>query len=162
MKRHTNSFSYQVFEAASELPEEFRGLLEQARTVTQRAYAPYSQFFVGAAALLDNGEIVTATNQENASSPVGICAERVLLSAISSVHPDVKIQVIAISYHNQKTNISKEPVFPCGICRQSLLEYQTRQQQPVKLVLSGQEGPVLIIENAADLLPFGFSGKSLI
>lgn len=136
-------------------------LLEKAKAVTANAYAPYSHFFVGAAALLESGEIVTATNQENASSPVGICAERVLLSAISAVYPGIRIEAIAISYRNQKTGISKQPVFPCGICRQSLLEYQLRQQQAVKLVLGGLEGPVFVLEDAATLLPFGFSGEDM-
>ncbi|MGN6439615.1 MAG: cytidine deaminase [Agriterribacter sp.] len=161
MKKQTNSFSYQVFENSDELPDVYRVLLEKARAVTHQAYAPYSLFFVGAAALLDNGATVTASNQENASSPVGICAERVLLSAVSSVYPNTAIDTIAISYSNQKTGSSSVPVFPCGICRQSLLEYQGRQQQPIKLLLSGQEGQAFMLEDAANLLPFGFSGKNL-
>ncbi len=137
LKTETSSFSYQVFESAAELPAAYRTLLEKAKAITGNAYAPYSQFFVGAAALLANGEVITATNQENASSPVGICAERVLLSAISAVQAGTPVNAIAISYSNQKTGISKQPVFPCGICRQSLLEYQLRQQQPITLVLGG-------------------------
>ncbi|MBX3253396.1 MAG: cytidine deaminase [Chitinophagaceae bacterium] len=136
-------------------------LLEKAKAATAHAYAPYSRFAVGAAALLENGEVITATNQENASSPVGICAERVLLSAISSVYPGARIHTIAISYHNQKSQVSRQPVFPCGICRQSLLEQQTRQNSPIQLVLGGLEGEVVVINNAANLLPFGFSGKDM-
>lgn len=161
MKSETTSFSYQVFNNAAELPALYNQLLEQAKSVSMKAYAPYSLFFVGAAALLENEAIVTATNQENASSPVGICAERTLLSAVSSVYPNTVIKAIAISYSNQKTGLSTQPVFPCGICRQSLLEQQTRQQSNLQLILGGLKGNVIVIENAADLLPFGFSGRDM-
>jgi cytidine deaminase len=111
-------FSYQELENDSELSAEDQLLLSKARAVTAQAYAPYSNFFVGAAALLDNGEIITATNQENASFPVGICAERVLLSAVSAIYDDVSINTIAISYDNKNGGRSDHPVAPCGLCRQ--------------------------------------------
>ncbi|MBX2921327.1 MAG: cytidine deaminase [Chitinophagaceae bacterium] len=161
MKTGIINFSYQAFNSAAELPVHYRTLLEKARAATVNAYAPYSLFFVGAAAMFENGETITATNQENASSPVGICAERVLLSAASSVYPGTGITTIAISYSNQKTGWSRQPVFPCGICRQSLLEQQIRQNTPIQLVLGGLEGQVFVINNAADLLPFAFTGKDM-
>jgi cytidine deaminase len=154
-------FSYQELENDSELSAEDQLLLSKARAVTAQAYAPYSNFFVGAAALLDNGEIITATNQENASFPVGICAERVLLSAVSAIYDDVSINTIAISYDNKNGGRSDHPVAPCGLCRQSLIEFENRFQRPIRLILSGMEGKVNIIESAALLLPFHFSNKDM-
>lgn len=153
-------FQYQVLENASALSTEDAQLLLKARAVTAKAYAPYSQFQVGAVALLNNGETVEGTNQENASYPVGICAERVLLSALSSLYNGVSIKTMAISYHNLKGE-SNKPVSPCGICRQSLLEQTIRQHQPIKLILSGMEGVVYILEDAAALLPLSFTAMDM-
>lgn len=153
-------FQYQVLENASELSPEDAQLLLNARAATSKAYAPYSQFQVGAVAMLNNGEMIAGSNQENASYPVGICAERVLLSAISSLYNGVAIKAIAISYHNLKGD-SKNPVSPCGICRQSLLEQTIRQNQPIKLILSGMEGVVYILEDAAALLPLSFTANDM-
>lgn len=154
-------FDYKQYNEASLLNAEELNLLQQAQQTTVNAYAPYSKFHVGAAALLANGKVVTATNQENASYPVGICAERVLLSAISAVHKSEHILAIAISYQNNITGNSSEPLFPCGICRQSLLEYELRQRVPFKLIMGGQSGSIIVVEKASNLLPFGFSGEAL-
>lgn len=156
------AFDYSVFDAIEALPASDKLLLQTAREATGDAYAPYSHFNVGAAALLYNGEIVKGSNQENASSPAGLCAERVLLSAISSFYPKIGIDTIAISYFNKKNNKSGRPVAPCGICRQSILEYQLQQQKPIRLILAGMEGEVFIIDNAANLLPFSFSGSDML
>ena len=153
-------FQYQVFENVSALSPEDASLLLQARAITSHAYAPYSQFKVGAIALLHDGSRVEGTNQENASYPVGICAERVLLSAIASLHRNKAIKTIAISYHNENGK-SNSPVSPCGICRQSLLEQTLRQQQRIRLILSGQEGPIYVIEDAATLLPLSFTANDM-
>lgn len=153
-------FQYQVLENASALSSEDAQLLQKARAATSKAYAPYSQFQVGAVAMLNNGETIEGSNQENASYPVGICAERVLLSAVSTLYNGVAIKTIAISYHNLKGE-SKNPVSPCGICRQSLLEQTIRQHQPIKLILSGMEGVVYILENAAALLPLSFTAADM-
>ena len=110
--------------------------------------------------MLNNGETIEGSNQENASYPVGICAERVLLSAASTLYHGVAIKTIAISYHNLKGE-SKNPVSPCGICRQSLLEQTIRQHQPIKLILSGMEGVVYILEDAAALLPLSFTAADM-
>lgn len=153
-------FQYQVFDNASALSQEDASLLLQARAITAHAYAPYSHFNVGAIALLNDGSRIEGTNQENASYPVGICAERVLLSAISSFHRNKAIKTIAISYHNENGK-SNNPVSPCGICRQSLLEQTLRQQQPIRLILSGQEGPIYVIEDAISLLPLSFTANDM-
>ncbi len=160
MNRKTYHFDYDLYSDISELPGSDARLLESARVVTADAYAPYSHFHVGAAAMLTNGELVKGTNQENAAYPVGICAERVLLSAAASFFPDVPIHTIAISYHNLKGK-STIPVSPCGICRQSLLEYETRMQQPIRIILAGLEGEVLVVHTAADLLPLGFTATDM-
>jgi len=153
-------FQYQVFENVSALSPEDASLLLQARAITSHAYAPYSHFNVGAIALLNDGSRVEGTNQENASYPVGICAERVLLSAVASLHRNQAIKTIAISYYNENGK-SNNPVSPCGICRQSLLEQTLRQQQPIRLILSGQEGPIYLIEDATALLPLSFTANDM-
>ena len=153
-------FSVEIYKSADELKPDEKNVLEAARTVTKMAYAPYSKFNVGAAALLIDGKIITGTNQENASYPVGICAERVLLSAIASQYNTQAIKTIAVSYHNLN-GTSNHPISPCGICRQSLAEYEQRTQQPIKIILSGLEGDIYIIENAGNLLPLSFSSADL-
>lgn len=153
-------FQYLVHADHTELNAEDALLLANARLATKEAYAPYSKFNVAAVALLDNGAIVTGTNQENASYPIGICAERVLLSAVASVHGTVPIKTIAISYHN-RLGQSVKPISPCGLCRQSLLEQTIRQGQPIRLILSGLEGAVFIIDNAANLLPLSFTAEDM-
>ncbi len=160
MQQQQYHFSYQVFNAASALPAADALLLQQAREVTKNAYAPYSQFYVGAVAQLANGKTVTGTNQENASYPVGICAERVLLSAAASLFPNTVIETIAISYHNINGQ-SNRPISPCGICRQSLAEYEQRVKHPIRLILSGMEGEVFVIDAASQLLPLSFGGDDL-
>ena len=159
-KKYT--FSYHEFENDSLLNDEDKLLLSKAREITAKAYAPYSDFFVGAAALLSNKKIITATNQENASFPAGICAERVLLSAITAVYGEVAIDTIAISYINHKNNKSDHPISPCGICRQSLMEYQQRVKHPIRLILAGIKGKVVIIEDASFLLPLNFNGDDML
>ena len=160
MKKEVISFGYDVYESSSELNADDEMLVNAAREVTKKAYAPYSNFLVGAVASLVNGEKVSGTNQENASYPVGICAERVLLSAASVMHTNVPINTIAISYHNLNGE-SSNPVSPCGMCRQALKEYQDRTNKTIRLLLSGMTGKVFVIEKASDLLPFSFGGEDL-
>jgi cytidine deaminase len=114
MKENKFEFNYKVFESIDELPEDSRWLLNEARQVTENAYAPYSNFQVGAVARLVNGEIVSGSNQENASFPVGLCAERVLLATASSLFPKVPIQTMAVSYNRENVK-SVHQISPCGI-----------------------------------------------
>lgn len=160
MQQKEVRFVYDIYHSIEALNKADAALLEQARKNTATAYAPYSEFQVGAAALLTNGEIVNGSNQENASTPVGLCAERVLLSAISSLYPNTAIQTIAISFHNRKA-ASDHPISPCGICRQSLMEYQIRLKHPIRLILSGMEGEVFIVPDAAMLLPLRFTSDDM-
>ena len=149
-------FTVEIYASASELIDSDAGLLTRAKEITKQAYAPYSNFKVGAAAILADGTIVTGTNQENASYPVGICAERVLLSAVASQFTNAGIITMAISYDNLNGE-SNRPISPCGICRQSLAEYEDRTHQPIRIILSGLNGEVYIIEKASQLLPLTFS-----
>ncbi|MEO5967344.1 MAG: cytidine deaminase [Ferruginibacter sp.] len=149
-------FTYQRLKSSEELSAEDQQLLEKARAATSDAYAPYSNFNVSAVAKMENGEIVKGTNQENASYPVGICAERVLLSTISSMYPNSSVETMAISYDN-KNGVSNHPISPCGMCRQALVEYEGRTGQPIKLIMAGQKGEVIVLETAKRLLPFSFS-----
>jgi cytidine deaminase len=161
MREQKYEFNYSVYESIDELPEELKWLLNEAREVTQQAYAPYSNFQVGAVAKMANGEIVAGSNQENASFPVGLCAERVLLASISSIFPKVPIDTIAISYRSENHK-SDHPISPCGICRQSLQEFESRVKHPVQLVLGGMTGQVYVIEGAGKLLPLAFTSEELI
>jgi cytidine deaminase len=153
-------FTVEVYDSSDELNETDAFLLSEARSVTQFAYAPYSNFQVGAVARLVNGETVSGTNQENASYPAGICAERSLLSAAASNHPGVAIETMAVTYNNLKGD-SDAPVSPCGICRQTISEFQNRYQKPIRLILSGMKGKVQVIENAGSLLPLAFTSEDL-
>lgn len=155
------TFSVQVYDSAESLSEEDAALLSKAQQATDDAYAPYSNFHVGAAARLINGEFLSGTNQENASYPIGICAERVLLSAASAVHPNIPIETIAISYHNVNGE-SDHPIAPCGVCRQSLHEYEQRMDHPIRLILAGKTGNVYVIEQAGQLLPLAFTKHELV
>ncbi|MGN6418026.1 MAG: cytidine deaminase [Pseudobacter sp.] len=161
MKSENYEFSYTVYDSVAELEPQDAWLLNEARTVSQYAYAPYSNFLVGAVARLANGEIVAGSNQENASYPAGICAERVLLSAAASMHPNIPIESMAISYQ-QPNGPSDHPIAPCGICRQSLQEFESRVKRPVRLILAGMEGKIIVIPEASSLLPLAFTQDELL
>ncbi len=144
-----------VYDGRDELPEELRSLLRQAEQAAERAYAKYSHFQVGAAILLNNGAVVTGSNQENAVYPCGLCAERTAAFAASSAYPEVPFSKIAITAINPKETL-KEPVSPCGSCRQVLFEYEQKFGQPLEVLLAGQEGPIYHFESVAHLLPYTF------
>jgi cytidine deaminase len=160
MKQSQHVINFDEYNSIDDLNASDAALLKQARETADDAYAPYSNFRVGAAALLGDGKIVTGTNQENASYPVGICAERVLLSAVASQHKNIPISTIAISYHHLD-GVSDHPVAPCGMCRQSLVEFEMRMKQPIRLILSGLEGKVVVVPEANDLLPLAFNKSEL-
>ncbi|MBC7828090.1 MAG: cytidine deaminase [Chitinophagaceae bacterium] len=155
------SFSVDVYDTADELSGDDAALLLKAQEATGNAYAPYSEFRVGAVARMSTGELISGTNQENASYPIGICAERVLLSAASSVYPAIPIDTIAISYNNLHGE-SDHPIAPCGICRQSLHEYEKRMNHPIRLILGGKKGKVYIVDQASRLLPMAFTKSELL
>ncbi|MEN9702230.1 MAG: hypothetical protein RIR55_1572, partial [Bacteroidota bacterium] len=143
-------FEYDLLSDASSLSEADFELLEAAKQATKTAYAPYSNFHVGAAARLSSGAIVIGSNQESTSFPVGICAERTLLNSVGSQFPELSINTMAISYQPLGKD-SKEPISPCGMCRQSLLDYENRYGAPIKIILSGMSGEVMVLKSASNL-----------
>jgi cytidine deaminase len=156
-------FEFEVYESIDELNPADAFLLKKARETAETAYAPYSNFFVGAVAKLANGELLTGTNQENASYPVTLCAERSLLATVASLYPKVPVETMAITYHNHNQNSdSGHPISPCGMCRQSLVEYEGRVNSPIRLILGGFEGKVYVVEKASMLLPLSFTSKDLL
>lgn len=152
--------SYETYASRMELTSPDAELLSAADEALATAHAPYSKFRVGAAARLSDGTLMTGANQENASFPAGICAERVLLSAVSAVHPLLTVMSLAITYRAEGMD-SSHPLAPCGVCRQTLAEYEERYHHPIRLILSGQEGEVQAFASSCDLLPFRFSGTEL-
>lgn len=160
MKKITHTFSFDCAGGAEELTSADRLLLQEAQSITRHAYAPYSRFHVGAALVLSNGQIVRGTNQENASFPAGICAERVALASAATQFPDVAVSALAVSYDN-KQGSSTHPITPCGICRQTLLEQEQKQQMPIRLILGGLSGKIFILASAKYLLPMSFSASDM-
>ncbi|MCZ2223094.1 MAG: cytidine deaminase [Chitinophagales bacterium] len=152
------SFDFEIYNSIDELSSADAALLQLAQKAAENAYAPYSNFHVGAAALLNNGETLTGSNQENASYPVGTCAERVLLGTVSTMFPNIPLQTMAISYYNEEGK-SNHPISPCGMCRQYILEYEKRVKQPIRLILGGRKGKIYVIKSASDLLPLNFSSE---
>jgi cytidine deaminase len=161
MHKETYTFYYQSFDNPEDLDAADAELLNVARQSTSIAYAPYSRFRVSAAGRMENGEIIIGSNQENASFPAGICAERVLLATASSLYPKTPIKAIAISYH-QENGSDDHPIAPCGICRQSLLEYESITQSQIRLILAGKSGKILIVPSASDLMPLAFTREELL
>lgn len=151
---------YEEYASDQDLKAADADLLKAARAATAHAYAPYSHFRVGAAARLVNGVVITGTNQENASYPAGICAERTLLSVAGAQYPGVAIDTLAISYHNEH-GVSDRPIAPCGICRQSLQEFEQRTARAMRVILGGESGKVIVLERSGLLLPFAFSADEL-
>jgi cytidine deaminase len=160
MKQTSIHIPVQIFSDFHALEATDAQLFDSARKATSDAYAPYSKFRVGVAVKLENGQIITGSNQENASFPAGICAERVTLSAASSVYPGIAITDLALTYINESEN-SNHPISPCGICRQTLAEYEQRFGRSIRLILGGFSGEIYIINRATDLLPFAFSSQEL-
>ena len=125
----------------------------------KNSYAPYSHFSVGAALLLENGDMVMGANQENAAYPSGLCAERSAIFAAQSTHPDQPIKALAIAARNGN-GLMKLPIVPCGACRQVVLEIEDRYKKPVRILLYGTDG-IYIINTIKDLLPLQFIGESM-
>lgn len=142
-----------------ELNTEYQNLIRQAKEQVKKAYAPYSGFHVGAALQLENGEIFTGSNQENAAYPSGLCAERVAMFYANAQFPDVAVKTLAIAAFTNDSFLP-DPVTPCGSCRQVLLETETRFDKDITVLLYGTEH-VYLIENVKQLLPLCFEKESL-
>lgn len=152
---NTYSIDYKLFDSSSELPLSDQHLVDLAYKVSKDAYAPYSKFHVGAAVLLDNGEIVLGSNQENIAFPSGLCAERVALFYAGANFPNQVVKKIVIVAKGDLVPLDKI-LSPCGSCRQVMLETEVRQKTPYEVILVSQNGKTLIFNAASDLLPFAF------
>lgn len=160
MKEITITSKINVFDSIQDLPKADQNLINKAIEVRKNAYAPYSKFKVGAAILLDNGEIIIGSNQENAAYPSGLCAERVAIYHAGAVYPEAKILKIAIT-GSSETNPTTTPVSPCGACRQSIAEYEIRQNTPIEIYYTGETGEIHQSTSLKNLLPFMFDKKLL-
>jgi len=150
----------EVFESISELPSIAQNLMTKAHEARENAYAPYSRFKVGAALLMESGEIILGNNQENAAFPSGLCAERVAVFHAGATHPNKKITSIAISARSLNHKVTT-PTPPCGACRQSLAEYEINQKSPIAVYFMGESGKVAKANSVKDLLPFIFDSSYL-
>lgn len=160
MKKITISTNIKVYSDRSELPEDIFNLLIKAKEAALLAYAKYSNFKVGAAVLLNNGTIIKGNNQENAVYPSGLCAERTAVFYASSQFPEVPITKIAITAINSQNSL-KIPVPPCGSCRQVLLEYEKKFQQPIEVIMAGETGEIYVVSSVSELLPCTFDSEFL-
>ena len=160
MKKIQFSAEYSVFQDEKELSEADFQLLQAAKAATKTAYAPYSNFKVGAAVLLENGVVVPGSNQENAAFPVTICGERNAVFAAAAQHPGIAVLKVAITVETKSQNMTK-PVPPCGSCRQVLFEYESRYNQNIQLILQGDSGEVYMVDSIKDILPLLFDASFL-
>ena len=160
MEKKQIGFELSVFHSLDEMSKEDITLLNEAEKARQSSHSPYSKFSVGAALLLENGKIVLGSNQENASFPAGICAEGVAVSSAGTNYPNVVIKAIAITAASQSHQLSS-PAAPCGICRQTMVEYEKKQGSPISIIMKGQAGPIYKCGSISDLLPLGFDDSFL-
>ncbi|MEY3053074.1 MAG: hypothetical protein RLY31_2859 [Bacteroidota bacterium] len=155
MKKNCFTVEYQVYANLEDLEESDLRLLEKAEAARGHAYAPYSRFQVGAAVLLDNGELIGGSNYENASYPLCICAEQTVLTTAANLFPGVPVQAIAVTVRNPVRPVDR-PGPPCGACRQVICETEYRYRKPIRVVLRGESGPVFVFSQGQDLLPLAF------
>ena len=160
MEKKELRITYQQYRQTDELPAEDQELLAAAKSVLPKAYAPYSNFQVGCAVRLANGEIVAATNQENAAYGLCLCAEQNALGEVGSNHSDQRIEALAVTVEYQHKHVG-HPISPCGSCRQVISEFEGRQQRPIRIILRGMSGPILIFESIQLLLPLSFGRADL-
>ncbi|MEI2759113.1 MAG: cytidine deaminase [Bacteroidia bacterium] len=152
--------SHEEYNSLDELPAKYKSLMLEAHDAAKTAYAPYSDFHVGAAVLLSNGKIVKGSNQENAAYPSGLCAERVAVFASSVQYPNVKIEAIAVT---AMPGNKEEPVMasPCGACRQVMVEYEHLYHQDIRFIMYGSMNKIIVLDSIKVLLPFSFNSDQL-
>jgi cytidine deaminase len=160
MKEITITTKFTAYSTVNELPNEIQNLMEQAIAVRKNAYAPYSHFRVGVSILLDNGKIILGSNQENAAYPSGLCAERVAIFHAGAIYPQAKILKMVITAASD-TNKTTMPIPPCGACRQSIAEYEIKQESPIEIYFMGESGDIYKSESLKNLLPFMFDKNFL-
>jgi cytidine deaminase len=144
----------------SELSAQEQQLVANAKAAFKTAYAPYSGFLVGASVLLENGEVINASNQENAAYPSGLCAERVALFYAGAKYPNIKVNTITVSVLSKNFEVT-DVISPCGACRQVMAEYEGKQDKSIKVILHSPTDEILIANKVEDLLPFMFKSPLL-
>ncbi len=157
MKVTTNVEEYA---STATLPKVEQRLMKDAAKAMLDAYAPYSEFKVGAAVLLEDGTVVIGNNQENGAYPSGLCAERVAFFAARANHPTQRIMAVAIQASSRNMDVN-QPVSPCGSCRQVMAEYERNQTHPIPILIAGETGPVYRMKSVSELLPLFFDGAFL-
>lgn len=160
MRKKKIAFELLVFDSLDKLSSPDRELMQRAIDAREDAYAPYSNFKVGAAVLLDNGKVVVGNNQENASYPSGLCAERVAVFQAGAIYPGVAITHIAISAASEIHKVDR-PAAPCGNCRQAMVEYEQKQHTPIQILMMGETGEVYKCSAITDILPLAFGSSNL-
>lgn len=147
------------YNSLAELGKTHQKLVQKAKEAAEKAYAPYSEFKVGAAVLLENGEIIEGNNQENAAYPSGLCAERVAIFYANSKYPNVAIKAIAVTANTDKGFI-KEPIPPCGSCLQVMLESEKRSDNSIEVLLYGED-KITVADSIKQFLPVNFNKDML-
>ncbi len=160
MKKEEIVVSYSVYRDINELPETDRQLLLQAGEAIKGSYAPYSAFRVGAAVLLENGQVIQGSNQENVAYPAGLCAERVALFYASAHYSGIPVKAIAITAHSEDFDI-EEPVTPCGSCRQVMAETENRFGEKIRVIMQGASGSIYVVTGINNMLPLMFHAEKL-
>ena len=160
MRKGDLNISYRIYDNLAELEKLDADLMLAAERSLKNAYAVYSGFRVGAALLLENGEIILGNNQENIAFPSSLCAERVALYYCKANYPDVRVVKIAITAKASSIKLI-EPVSPCGACRQVMSEYERIQNSNIEVILKGEEGEVFIFDTVTELLPLAFETEAL-
>lgn len=149
-----------VFDNLDELSPDIISLIDQAATARNNSYSPYSEFSVGAAVLLDNNKVILGSNQENASYPSGLCAERTAVFYASSQYPEAKILKMAI-VAGSRIHRTMIPIPPCGACRQSIVEYEVKQNADIEIYFMGETGKIIKSHSITNLLPLVFDNSVL-
>lgn len=151
---------FDVITSREELNEVEKNLFQKAFESREKAYAPYSDFLVGCAVLLENGEIIAGSNQENAAYPSGLCAERTTIFWSSANYPNLKIKKLFV-IGAPKDALTSSPIPPCGACRQSILEYEAKQKENIEIYFASLDGEIYKTKSIRDLLPFSFDASFL-
>lgn len=159
MKKNSLTIEWSVF-GFNELSDSDKMLVEAAKKATDGSHSPYSGFRVGAALLLEDGTVVTGSNQENAAYPSGLCAERTALFAAGHAYPDKAVTALAIAARNEN-GYTAQPITPCGACRQVIAETESRGGTPIRFILFGTEGTMVLEGGINALLPFCFGAESM-
>ena len=160
MKSITINCDLDIYDSFEDIPADIKELMEAAIEARDKAYAPYSKFHVGAAILLDNNEIITGSNQENASYPSGLCAERTAIYYTGAKYPDAIIKTLVITAKSLMHSMIT-PVPPCGACRQAIAEYEVKQDEPIEIYFMGASGKVVRSNSLKNLLPLAFDNTFL-